>query len=198
MKILKHCFFVGILVILILGCNGGNSLNGTWENKERGVTVIFSGKKITQKRLWMEMKGTYSISNDKIEVTSDGKTETAPFSRIDNNTITIEGMQLTRLNKKSGSTPKTGNEKRLIGTWADNEWTWVINKDGTLKVNELTFNEYAVTETQLIFRGNELWKYNYSFSSDGKKLILDLDGWPNSSGIERGVKFEPDYMLTKK
>jgi len=104
MKIWNHCFSVGILAILILGCSGGSSLNGTWENKELGITVLFSGKNLTIDG----RQGTFSISGDNIELSIDGETQTTSFSRIDNNTITIEGTQFTRLNKKSESTTNKG------------------------------------------------------------------------------------------
>jgi len=46
------CFFIIILVFGFIGCNGGNNLNGTWEDTyifgdEYVSTIVFNGKNFT-------------------------------------------------------------------------------------------------------------------------------------------------------
>ena len=96
-------FFLG-------GCKGKN-LNGTWVSDRYSENWIeFSGKKFSygsyqfgsgdswldNRRLSDASDGTYSISDNKIEMSfSDGKIEVYPFSRTEN-TITIGRSQLLR------------------------------------------------------------------------------------------------------
>jgi len=123
MKIWKHYTFIGILVILVFvlvfGCSAtNNGLSGTWEYVDSPVgmnynngkdslyiwKIAFSGKKFTitgliligrsaENRVETEEKGTYSISDNKIElVFSNGQIEVFSFSRTEN-TLSINGRR---------------------------------------------------------------------------------------------------------
>jgi len=124
MKNWKHCTFISIFAILVFvfafGCSANNnSLSGTWETNSNYLSIVlgrdqlsiqsitFSGKKFTIKGILLiernasaftetVQKGTYSISENKIEmVFSNGDTEVFPFSRTEN-TLTIYGRRYDR------------------------------------------------------------------------------------------------------
>ena len=92
-----------IIVLALIGCS--NMLSGTWKH-ESGQTIKFTGKNF---EIYTGLalsnfisgpasrnNGTYSISNDKIEIIfSDGHIDVYSFSRTEN-TLTINGRRLTR------------------------------------------------------------------------------------------------------
>jgi len=112
---MKKFIAIILAVVMVLGlaaCNN-NSLSGTWEHDggDRILKIKFSGKKYTTTLIEKSQpyedgsvreeketitKGTYSITDDKIEfVTEDGVIYVESFSRTEN-TLTIGGMRLTK------------------------------------------------------------------------------------------------------
>jgi hypothetical protein len=71
------------------------------------------------------------------------------------------------------------SEERIIGAWTneDSKSVWIFGKDGSIKIEtaetydyfEKSLDRYGITE-KFISLGDEV--YNYSFSADGKTLIL--------------------------
>jgi len=74
----------------------------------------------------------------------------------------------------------TGNETRIIGSWQsvkDSE-IWVFNNNGTMTGGGET-GRYGIAGTKIAFYftdGGGILVYDYSFSTDGKTLILTLPG----------------------
>jgi len=100
----KHYAFIYIIAVLVLifafGCSRPeNGLDGTWNENPDGQdrTLVFSGKDFTLNAPWGEFRGTYSITDDMIELLVPGEdARILPFSH-DGNTITIGGDQFTRI-----------------------------------------------------------------------------------------------------
>ena len=119
MKNWKHLYFVSIqllfMFVLIVSCsnNNGNRLSGTYEvnhnfaeSEKVTETYNFSGKnyirtytniqKDPYPLIHWEQKGTYSITNDKIEfILPDGKIRVCLFSYTEN-TVIIDGKQFNK------------------------------------------------------------------------------------------------------
>ena len=110
MKYLKRSLFFGIvgtlISIFIFGCSDSNKLNGTWEGYTGDFRkfytsygypfqdISFSGKNFTTNN--NRYKGTYSISDNQMEIVfSDGNITVVSFSRTEN-TITIDGRGFRR------------------------------------------------------------------------------------------------------
>jgi len=88
-----------VLVIVAVGCGGGgNNLNGRWGRDGLDDIVFeFSGNRFTLQAGHQSSRGTFSISDDQIElVLENGSIELHPFSRTDN-TFTLRGMRFERL-----------------------------------------------------------------------------------------------------
>ena len=82
----------------------------------------------------------------------------------------------------SCSAQSTNNERRIIGTWVnqENQITWTFNADGTFGSQG---SRFGVTDTKLFILQTDgrKWLYNISISSDGRTLILEDS--VTSSGI---------------
>ena len=109
----RRILLVGMVVVLVLvavGCGGGNRLSGTWEAGREGSreTFEFSGNRFTHTtpgQRWATgqiithgstRSGTFSISDDQIELNYEGgNIAVHSFSRTEN-TITIGGRRFNR------------------------------------------------------------------------------------------------------
>ncbi|MCL2222281.1 MAG: hypothetical protein FWC20_08265 [Oscillospiraceae bacterium] len=125
MKKIVKCFFTVVLVAVIMvplvGC-GDDSLDGTWRGyPEGGMMIIsFSGNSVSMglSPQYRDLNGTFTISGNKIEfiwtretitgiegvqnpesiVLDPPRIEAIAFSRTEN-TITLDGIQLVRLQR---------------------------------------------------------------------------------------------------
>ena len=73
------------------------------------------------------------------------------------------------------------NAQKIIGTWVDNNTgkTWVFNANGTVSGTDKHGDNFVYkigfTDTKLSFSdGEDLALFNFSISSDGKTLILEM------------------------
>lgn len=88
---------ISVIVLIVVLSGGGSGLSGTWEHRD-GSFITFSGKSFTignPNYDGLSVKGTYSITDDKIELIVDGEIGVESFSRTEN-TITIGRETFTR------------------------------------------------------------------------------------------------------
>jgi hypothetical protein len=91
----------------------------------------------------------------------------------------------------------TNNERRIIGTWVcqrDND-EWVFSADGTLVVDGEDL-KYGITDTNLAILEDERYLviFNYSFSFDGRTLILEV----NYLSATGNSSYTYNYWLRKR
>jgi len=97
----------------------------------------------------------------------------------------------------------SNNARRIIGTWVDNNTgnTWVFNTNGTVSGTDEDEDDFVykfgVTDTKLAFLDSESINsnniFNFSISSDGKTLILEM-----TSSSRGDLYLERSYWFTKK
>ncbi|MCL1788902.1 MAG: hypothetical protein FWG33_00930 [Oscillospiraceae bacterium] len=104
MKKLTAIILAMVLVLGLTGCNN-SGLSGVYVSQySNGGFIEFSGKNFTRVTDYgseeEELKGTYSITENEIEIKiKDVGIEVMPFSKTEN-TITISNTQYTRLSNK--------------------------------------------------------------------------------------------------
>ena len=71
----------------------------------------------------------------------------------------------------------SSNEQRLIGTWVDHQGnTWVFNSNNTVSISGETGRYGATVSKLFISLGGDDLIMDFSFSTDGRTLILSFGG----------------------
>ena len=112
---------------------------------------------------------------------------------------------LTVLLVSSCAAQSVNNAQRIIGTWVDNNTgkTWVFNANGTVSGTDEDGDDFqykfGFTDTKLVFSDDStLNVFNFSISSDGRTLILEMSIASMSIASSGELYLKASYWFTKK
>jgi hypothetical protein len=100
-KLFRIIALVAVIGFAVAACKGGGdsksgALNGTYEGGPLGLSLTFSGNKVTFALGDYKVEGTYAIKDGKITITTeDGETKELEYS-LEGDKLTIDGDTLTK------------------------------------------------------------------------------------------------------